>query len=74
MLRLLGGIAKFPENADKTSPGNLRWQRRHHLESRPLALFKANKPGFREFVESKGRAGTEMHKLSRDEEKQKAEA
>jgi hypothetical protein len=42
MLRLFGGIAEFPENADETSPRELSGHVGHQLDFRTSAIFNAN--------------------------------
>jgi len=42
MLRLFGGIAEFPENADETSPRELRGHLGHQLDFRMPAIFNTN--------------------------------
>src|SRR2546426_507184 len=42
MLRLFGGIAEFPENADETSPRELSGHLGHQLDFRTPAIFNAN--------------------------------
>jgi hypothetical protein len=44
MLRLFGGIAEFPENADETSLRDLSGQLGHQLDSRTPTVFMQGDP------------------------------
>jgi hypothetical protein len=66
MLRLFGGIAEFPENADETSPRELSGHVGHQLDFRTSAIFNAND------AEVFARSGEDGAKIVRQAEAVKA--